>query len=192
MPTVLLRLRSKYVSRPERFEKFLIPRELFSQALRSNLRDPASRRERRIQHFHNQVRIVGGTSHLIALIRAPGRQLNPPGVCGRYRRRQIIRQLACVSFRERMVAPRNQRALPQSERGMQRSRNSRNPSGRSRAGSKSGGAELTGTTRFEKGRGTFAGSGLLIAVAMVASRPFRQILTKARLGIAKAIRRPIG
>ena len=75
-----------------------------------------------IQHFHNQVRIVGGTSHLIALITAPCGQFNPPGVRGRHRGRQIIRQLACVSFRERIPAPRQQRALPQSERGVQRSK----------------------------------------------------------------------
>src|SRR5437762_10828323 len=52
-------------------------------------------------------------------------------------------------------------------------RNSRKPAGRSRAGSKSGGAELTATMRFEKGRGTSAGFGLVVAVAIVEVSPFR-------------------
>src|SRR5258708_7107685 len=52
-------------------------------------------------------------------------------------------------------------------------RNSRKPAGRSRARSKSGGAELTGTMRFEKGKGARAGFGLVVAVAMVAVSPFR-------------------
>lgn len=50
-------------------------------------------------------------------------------------------------------------------------RKSRNPSGRSRSGSKSTGAEFTGTIRFEKGSGVSAGFSL-VAVAIMLVRPF--------------------
>src|ERR1700731_3983062 len=52
-------------------------------------------------------------------------------------------------------------------------RNSRKPAGRARAGLNSGGAELTATVRFEKGRGASAGFGLVVADAMVEVSPFR-------------------
>src|SRR5204862_7748650 len=53
-------------------------------------------------------------------------------------------------------------------------RNSTKPAGRSRAASNSRGAELTATTRFEKGQGASPGFGLLLAVvAMVEVSPFR-------------------
>src|SRR5438270_630141 len=51
-------------------------------------------------------------------------------------------------------------------------RNSRKPSGRSRAASKSAGAELTGTIRFAKGHGSIDGFGFVVADAMIYLIPF--------------------
>jgi len=83
-------------------------------------------------------------------------------------------------------APRNQRAAAQSGRGMQRSKKSKKSLWEIGGGIEIRGRGMTGTTR-SKGQRNLRWIRLADRVAMVASRPFRQILTKARLGIGKAI-----
>ncbi len=60
-----------------------------------------------IQHFHDKIGVIRGAGHLVPLIRAPGRKLNAPGICGRYRGRQVIGNLARVGFGQGVIAARN-------------------------------------------------------------------------------------
>ena len=73
-----------------------------------------------IQHFHDKVGVICRAGHLVPLIRAPGGKLNAPKICGGDRGGQVIGNLARVGFGQGVIAARDQRALPQRERGMQR------------------------------------------------------------------------
>src|SRR5215469_2321950 len=69
-------------------------------------------------------------------------------------------------------------------------RKSRNPSGRSRSGSKSFGAVLTGTTRLEKGSGVSAGLSFAVAVAIMFFQSFPKRTGRTGWQLQRAIRFP--
>ncbi len=61
-------------------------------------------RSARIQHFHDEIRVVGRPRHLVSLVGAPGRKLDAPGIRGGDRRRQVIGNLVRVGFSQREIA----------------------------------------------------------------------------------------
>ena len=65
-----------------------------------------------IEHFYDELAVVGGAGHLVALILAPGWELDAPVFlccCGR---RQVIRQMASKGCFQGLIALFNQGALP--------------------------------------------------------------------------------
>ena len=73
-----------------------------------------------VQHLDDEVGVVGGAGHLIALVGAPFGQLDSPGVHGGDRLRQVAWELAGVRFDQRGFAASDQIALAGRERGVQR------------------------------------------------------------------------
>ena len=72
-----------------------------------------------IQHLHHEFGVIGRTGHLVALIRAPRRQLDAPGICRGHRRRQVVRKLAGVRFNQGAIAAGNESTLARGERSME-------------------------------------------------------------------------
>src|SRR5262249_16247850 len=73
-----------------------------------------------VEHVHDEVGVVGGSGHLVALIRAPGRQFDSPWLHGCDRRRQISRQFPCEGVVKGYVATVDKSALAKRQRGVQR------------------------------------------------------------------------
>src|SRR5579862_2130987 len=68
-----------------------------------------------IEHFYDEVGVVGRAGHLIALVGAPSRQLDFPRAGGGLRRRQIIRLVAGERIAEGEVANAEKELLARSE-----------------------------------------------------------------------------
>ena len=74
-----------------------------------------------IEHLDDQFGIVGGAGHLVALVLAPRRQLNPPAVPDRFQWVVMGGLVALVRFRQHALAHGNQFFLPGREAPVQRS-----------------------------------------------------------------------
>ncbi len=75
-------------------------------------------RRARIQHLHHQVRFICGPSHLVALIRAPPRELNTPRTSRCLRGSQVPGQFPGMRFCQRDAPPVNKRLLSGRQRFM--------------------------------------------------------------------------
>ena len=73
-----------------------------------------------VQHLHHQFGIVGGASHLVALVGAPGGQLDAPIAGARNGLGQVSGQFSAVRCRQHFVALPQECLLARSELAVQR------------------------------------------------------------------------
>ena len=69
-------------------------------------------RRPRVEHLHDQLGVVGGTRHLVALILTPARERDPPAAGGRLRGREIVGQPSLVGRLEHLPASGRELPLP--------------------------------------------------------------------------------